>query len=204
MTSPLATGLHKINIYYVLVVVPLLFVTIATLRLTRGLRLELLWSLVLTNSSSIRYAYLRSSLFNLPRRSQVIMQDTTNDSTRVNSITSGAQSNELQTVLITHWAKMTRDAQQALKQARESNQHLRDQNQRLFIANTDLRNEISDCHLELWRTEDYGTALSNLVLCMLAQNPDLNQRYHAAHMAIITNTPEIIDLTADEEIDEDL
>jgi len=132
------------------------------------------------------------------------MQDTNNDSIRVNSITSGAASNKLQTVLLTHWAKMARDTQRVLKQVRDSNERLRYQNQRLFIANDSLRNEIGDCHLELWRAEDYGTALSNLVLRMLAENEDLAEKYSDDHMAIITDTHEIIDLTTEEELDVEL
>jgi hypothetical protein len=115
----------------------------------------------------------------------------------------GARSDELQTVLITHWATMVRQMEAQLRTAHAQIERHRQQNQLLYNANVALRSEISDAHLALWREEDQGADLTALIWTMLQEN-DLDENYARMHQRILTRpAPEIIDLTTEEELDDD-
>lgn len=118
--------------------------------------------------------------------------------------TNGARSDELQTVLITHWATMVRQMEAQLRTAHATIDRHRQQNELLYRANVELRSEISDTHLALWREEDQGADLTALIWRMLQENPDLSREYARMHQRILTRPPpEIIDLTTEEELDDD-
>jgi len=118
--------------------------------------------------------------------------------------TNGARSDELQTVLITHWATMVRQMGSQLRRAHESIERHRAVNQKLYNSNVELRSEIADAHLDQWRSEDHSVDLSALIWRMLQENPELSREYARMHQNIITRPrPEVIDLTTEEELDDD-
>jgi len=106
-------------------------------------------------------------------------------------------------VLISQWANMYAECREQYQTAVHLNERLEQRATSLFHQVVEVHQELSEAHREIEVSERMTLDLSRLVLKMLRENPTLVERYRDDYHAAITG-PEIIDLTADEEMDQDL
>jgi len=104
-------------------------------------------------------------------------------------------------VLISHWANMYMECRSEYQDAVFLNEKLEERCQSLFNQMAEIHHELGESHLELQVAERMSLGLSRLVLKMLRENPTLVENYRDDYYEAIRG-PEVIDLTADEEMEE--
>lgn len=118
-------------------------------------------------------------------------------------------------VLIQHWAQMVNETQARLDALRDSYgtalyqiQTLENRNRDLYLDNLDLHQTVNELVVSDAEKDLLIMRLTDLIIKMMRENPTLrsNTEYRDEYFSAIAGfTPENpIDLTADEEIDEDL
>jgi len=113
----------------------------------------------------------------------------------------------LQTVLIHHWATMVEEQAATINDYRTQLVEIDARADRLYSDNIVLRGLIDESFNETRSHERLALALSALLLKIMRENPEATQeRYRDQYLAAINDfngeTP--IDLTTEEELDEDL
>jgi len=104
-------------------------------------------------------------------------------------------------VLISHWAQMYYECRSQYQNAVHLNSNLERRCESLFSTLNHTQIELGMAHMELEGAENLNIALSRLVVKILRENPNLVEQYRGDYHEAI-HGPEVIDLTADEELEE--
>jgi len=103
-------------------------------------------------------------------------------------------------VLISHWANMYAECREQYQTAVHLNERLEQRAESLFHQVVEVHQELNDTVRQLDIAEQMTLSLSRLALRMMRENPELVERYREDYYEAIRG-PEVIDLTADEEMD---
>jgi len=108
-------------------------------------------------------------------------------------------------VLIQHWARMV-DAQRLdMATMRRQIRTLDDRASRLYRENITMHGLFNESEAELHYHSQLNQRFSLLIARILSENPELSANYTHLYHALIEGTEENpIDLTTDEELDEEL
>jgi len=111
---------------------------------------------------------------------------------------------DVSVVLIQHWARMV-DAQQLdMATMRRQIRTIDARATRLYNENVTLHGMFNESEAELGHHQQLNVRLSLLIARILAENPELAPNYAHLHHALIEGTQENpIDLTTDEELDDE-
>jgi len=126
-----------------------------------------------------------------------------------------ANTSDVAEVLIQHWGGMVREYQRRLEDVRDNYatallqiEQLDNRNDALYHDNVDLHATLNEFVVQDAEKDVLIMRLTDLIVTMVRENPHLRDepRYRNEYFAAIAGfTPDTpIDLTADEEIDEDL
>jgi len=128
------------------------------------------------------------------------MQSTS--ATRVNNT---VESTRVQVVLLQHWATMVAEQREQLSTATDQIVRLDARATRLYQDGIVLHGLYNEAVEELHYHGNLNLQMSALITRILAENPELPRVYTDLHLAMIDGTADRpIDLTADEELDEEL
>jgi len=105
-------------------------------------------------------------------------------------------------VLISHWAQMYAECRDQYQHAVHLNSQLERRSESLFTQLNHVQIELGMAHIELDGAESLNLCLSRLVVKILRENPNLVERYRVDYHEAL-HGPEVIDLTADEEMEDE-
>lgn len=155
-----------------------------------------------------------SSFFNSPRGSQVqASQVKMTNTTEQMGAPNNRPSADVTVVLIQHWANRVQEVEARITDLRESYAHalrinntLESRNADLYMDNLDLHRQCTEQVVQLAEQAAMSFRLQDMVINMVRENPELRERYRDEFWAsVVGYTPgNPIDLTTDEELDEDL
>ena len=112
-----------------------------------------------------------------------------------------AEQHPVTEVLLSHWAQMYAECRSQYHDATFLNIQLERRCESLHRQMVEIHAELGLAHQELNGADTMNIALSHLVLKMLRENQELVERYRDDYYQAIRGT-EIIDLTADEEMED--
>jgi len=132
-----------------------------------------------------------------------------------NQNTGVRNTSEVTEVLIQHWGEMVRESERRLATLRDNYatalvqiEQLDNRNDALYNDNLDMQRMLNDFVVSDNEKDALILRLTDLIITMVRENPNLRDepRYRDEYFAAIAGfTPDTpIDLTADEELDEDL
>jgi len=118
-----------------------------------------------------------------------------------------AQEARLQTTLLTHWAEMVNERGDQIEVLNTQLNAVSDRADRLYRDNVILHGLIDEAYADVDSQSRLSLRLSELVMRIIREIPGAaREDYRDEYLAAVNdfNRGEIIDLTADEEMDEEL
>jgi len=127
------------------------------------------------------------------------------NSTPVQQQNQNATEGRVTVALLQHWALMVNEQREQLATAEQQIRRLDDRASRLYRESITLHGLFNESEAELHYFQQTNQRLSLLISRILSENPGLSPNYTHLYQALIEGTEENpIDLTTDEEIDEEL
>jgi len=147
--------------------------------------------------------HINRSFCNLPVQEQVKHAMSNTEATRsvATQATQVEEGHPVTEVLISHWAQMYSECRSQYHDAVFLNVQLERRCESLFNQVAEIHHELEETQLQLQQADNITLSLSRLVLEMLRENPTLAANYREDYYEAIRG-PEVIDLTADEEMEE--
>lgn len=127
------------------------------------------------------------------------------NSTPVQQQNQNATEGRVTVALLQHWALMVDEQREQLVTAEQQIRRLDDRASRLYRESITLHGLLNESEAELHYFQQTNQRLSLLISRILSENPGLSPNYTHLYHALIEGTEENpIDLTTDEELDEEL